>query len=314
MEINKELIYKYFDRQTDPQEMETIKSWTEASDENLAALLEERKIYDASIVSGKQIKQISSKRNKLIRNVYRYACASLLVIGVMLGLGILSNRPGDGVTTISVPPGQRTSITLPDGSLVWLNAGTVMTYASDFEKNREVQIDGMAYFDVVHDEKRPFVVHTFLMDIQVLGTTFDVNADSNLHIFETALMTGSVHLSPSSGQGNEIDLDPHQKVVLNDGKFVVSEIESFDPYKWKEGLYCFRDKRFSEIIADLERYYDQDIIYEENPTLEKTPLTGKFRIADGLDYALQVLQAGLNFKYTRESLGEQNYIHITTNK
>lgn len=312
MKISKELIYLYFDRKADDRQMEEIKSWAEESDENLAELLEERKIYDASIVTGKQIKLVSSRKNELIRNMYRYACALLLLIGAILSLRLMSDRPVDGVTTISVPPGQRTSVTLPDGSLVWLNAGTVMTYAADFEKNREVEIDGMAYFDVVHDEKRPFVVRTFLMDIQVLGTTFDVNADSNLHIFETALMTGSVHLSSTSGQGKEIELVPNQKVVLNDGNFVISEIESFDPYKWKEGLYCFRDKRFSEIIADLERYYDQNIIYEEDPSLEKSPLTGKFRIADGLDYALQVLQEGLKFKYTRESVGEQNYIHITT--
>ena len=81
-------------------------------------------------------------------------------------------------------------------------------------------------------------------------------------------------------------------------------------YKWTEGLYCFRDKHFSEIIRDLQRYYGKEIVYEPDPKLEKDALTGKFRIKDGLDYALQILQTSMRFDYTRDQ--ENNKIFITS--
>lgn len=312
MNIDKKILYLYFGNKATDVQKEQVKSWAEASDENMLELIRERQIYDTAILSGQRVKARSNSVTIFNRVFYRVACGLLLFTTITLSLVSQVWRFGDGVTTISVPPGQRTSMTLPDGSTVWLNAGTNMTYSSKFEKKREVTVDGMAYFDVVHDEKHPFVVHTYLMDVQVLGTTFDVHADKSNNVFETSLLSGKVHLSFPSGNGKEVDLLPNHKISLKNGTLHVSKIEDFDIYKWKDGLYCFKDKHFSEIIADLERYYDKRIEYTPDQMLEKVPLTGKFRISDGLDFALQVLQEGLKFNYSREQEADNTIIKITT--
>ena len=95
--------------------------------------------------------------------------------------------------TITVPAGQRVNLDLPDGSNVWLNAGTTMQYPVSFMTDkREVILDGEAYFEVAHNEKSPFVVHTSTLDVEVLGTKFNVEAYSARKIFETSLMEGRV--------------------------------------------------------------------------------------------------------------------------
>lgn len=81
--------------------------------------------------------------------------------------------------TVTVPSGQRANVILPDGTDVWLNAGTTIRYPISFMKGkREIILDGEAYFEVVHNEKCPFVVHTYAMDVEVLGTKFNVEAYS----------------------------------------------------------------------------------------------------------------------------------------
>ena len=312
MSIDKNILYLYFENKATDTQKEQIKLWAESSEDNMLDLLRERRVFDTAVVVGKRRSKLSSICRDYSSILLRIACGLLILITATLALNSQAWRFGDGTTTISVPPGQRSRVTLPDGSTVWLNAGSNMTYSSMFEKKREVFIDGMAYFDVAHNEKRPFVVHTYLMDVQVLGTSFDIHADKTKNVFETSLLSGKIHLSFPSGQGETADLLPGHKISLIDGSLHISKIDDYDVYKWKEGLYCFKNKHFSEIISDLERYYDKRIDYTPDPRLERIPLTGKFRISDGLDFALQVLQEGLDFRYSREKQSDNTTIIITT--
>ena len=151
--------------------------------------------------------------------------------------------------TITVPAGQRVNLDLPDGSNVWLNAGTKMQYPVSFMTGkREVILDGEAYFEVVHNEKSPFVVHTSTLDVEVLGTKFNVEAYSARKIFETSLMEGKVKVKLPHDDKNSVVLVPNQKTTLIDGRLVVSKIDDYNVYRWKEGLYCFRNKPFADII------------------------------------------------------------------
>ena len=210
--------------------------------------------------------------------------------------------------SIYVPTGQRVNITLSDGTNVWLNARTKIVYPAVFDKSvRQVAVDGEAYFDVAKDKKRPFIVETGKCNMEVLGTKFNVEAYSARKIFETSLMEGKVKVKLPHDDKNSVVLVPNQKTTLIDGRLVVSKIDDYNVYRWKEGLYCFRNKPFADIIKDLEKYYDLSIQMDKKE-IAKVALTGKFRISDGLDYALRVLQNDVAFTYQRNR--DNDVIHI----
>lgn len=118
---------------------------------------------------------------------------------------------------VSTLKGQMANITLPDGSRVWLNSNTRIEYPQNFaDKRRDVEIDGEAYFEVTHDAKKPFVVHTSEKEqIEVLGTRFYVEAYSGTKEFETALIEGSVRVKAGNSQ---LTLRPSYKAVLKGAK------------------------------------------------------------------------------------------------
>lgn len=150
-------------------------------------------------------------------------------------------------------------------------------------------------------------VHTSTLDVEVLGTKFNVEAYSARKIFETSLMEGKVKVKLPHDDKNSVVLVPNQKTTLIDGRLVVSKIDDYNVYRWKEGLYCFRNKPFADIIKDLEKYYDLSIQMDKKE-IAKVALTGKFRISDGLDYALRVLQNDVAFTYQRNR--DNDVIHI----
>ena len=183
-----------------------------------------------------------------------------------------------------------------------------MSLPAVFDKSvRQVAVDGEAYFDVAKDKKRPFIVETGKCNMEVLGTKFNVEAYSARKIFETSLMEGKVKVKLPHDDKNSVVLVPNQKTTLIDGRLVVSKIDDYNVYRWKEGLYCFRNKPFADIIKDLEKYYDLSIQMDKKE-IAKVALTGKFRISDGLDYALRVLQNDVAFTYQRNR--DNDVIHI----
>ena len=211
--------------------------------------------------------------------------------------------------TITVPAGQRVNLDLPDGSNVWLNAGTKMQYPVSFMTGkRDVILDVEAYFEVVHNEKTPFVVHTNTLDIEVLGTKFNVEGYSDKDDFEVTLMEGSVRVASRIGLGDTLMLKPDSKACLQkDGRLKVIPVDDYNPYRWKEGLICFRNESFLSIMSDLEKYFGVSIVVE-NKNVLKYYFTGKFRQADGIDYALRVLQRDIRFKYERDDENQIIYI------
>lgn len=210
--------------------------------------------------------------------------------------------------TITVPAGQRINITLADGTNVWLNARTTIQYPITFnEKERLVKLDGEAYFDVTKDKSKPFIVQTDNYNVEVLGTQFDVNAYSETGEFETTLMSGSVKVASVSDSTQKITLKPNNKVFLQDGKLHVTAVDDYNPYRWKEGLICFKNETFTSIMKDFEKYYGLTI-QVKNKNVFKYVYTGKFRQTDGIDYALRVLQKDIKFTYQRDDENQIIYI------
>ena len=315
MIVDQDTLFLYFSGALQPEEVSEVMAWASASDENMAELLRERKLYDAiQLADDKVFEQIPRRRRRPVgQYIYRFAFGLALLAALTLALRQFTDIFPDrslAMSSISVPAGERAQVTLPDGTSVWLNSGTTMRYPASFDHRRklEVTVDGQVYLDVARDERHPFIVHTYLADVEVHGTVFDVNAKEQDRVFETSLFEGKVSVSLPGAADRRIFLSPDKKLTLRDNKLWISKIDDYDVYKWREGLYCFRDKHFSEIIRDLERYYGKEIVYEPDPRLEKDVLTGKFRIKDGLDYALQILQTSLRFNYSRDQ--ENNKIYI----
>lgn len=210
--------------------------------------------------------------------------------------------------TISVPAGQRINITLADGTNVWLNARTTIQYPVSFNaKERLVKLDGEAYFDVAKDKDKPFIVQTNKYNVEVLGTKFDVDSYSETEIFETTLMEGNVKISSLTDAAENLLLTPHNKAYLYNGKLRIKPVDDYSPYRWREGLICFKNETFASIMKDFEKYYGINI-YITNQQVQKYLYTGKFRQTDGVDYALRVLQKDIKFTYERDD--ENHIIYI----
>ncbi len=315
--MNRDTLYHYFEGIASDEELRSIKAWTEASEENVAELVRERKFFDAMLVSPApdvyRTNDADEGRKRVIprwiKEVARTVAAAAVVVGVMAGLheaGVFDRHHTVAMQTIEAPAGQRVNLTLPDGTQVWLNSCTKLSYPTDFAKKvREVEIDGEAYFDVTRMEKVPFIVRTYCQDVQVLGTKFDVAAFEDRGIFEASLLKGSIRLISKTGSMTR--LFPGQKAEYIDGRLCLKAIEDYDVYRWKNGLYCFREKKLKDVFSDLERYYDVRFAFD-NKVPNDSRITGKFRITDGLDYALGVLRYEVGFRYEREK--DSNVIHI----
>lgn len=314
--MDKDILYRFFEGHATVDEMKSVKEWTEASEENNRLFRRERKLFNAMVLvghskeSGIPTKE-NKKKNYFIREFLKIASIIIITVGVTAALFSIGEDKEDvhiAMQTITVPTGQRVNLDLPDGTNVWLNAGTKMQYPVSFmQGKREVILDGEAYFEVAHNEKSLFVVHTHALDVEVLGTKFNVEAYSKRKVFETSLIQGKVRVKSPDNEKVSVTLLPNYKTTLKSGKLVVSKIDDYNVYRWKEGLYCFKNKPFAEIMQDLERYYDLNIQLDKQ-SIAKVALTGKFRISDGLDYALRVLQNDVAFSYRRDKDNDVIYI------
>ncbi|WP_449039198.1 FecR family protein [Parabacteroides goldsteinii] len=313
--MNKDILHKFFEGNASFEEEAAVKQWMEESAENRLAFLKERKLFDAMLLLGNEeiIKNgkkrfsinLSSLRTELIKIA---AVVAITLGGSYFYYQSSLEKELMAMQTITVPAGQRINITLVDGTNVWLNARTSLSYPVKFGKNnRQVVLDGEAYFDVTKDKSKPFIVQTDNYNVEVLGTQFDVNAYSETGEFETTLMSGSVKVASASDSTQKITLKPNNKVYLQDGKLHVTAVDDYNPYRWKEGLICFKNETFTSIMKDFEKYYGLTI-QVKNKNVFKYVYTGKFRQTDGIDYALRVLQKDIKFTYQRDDENQIIYI------
>ncbi|MDR3141419.1 MAG: FecR domain-containing protein [Tannerellaceae bacterium] len=194
-----------------------------------------------------------------------------------------------------VPSGQRARITLPDGSTAWLNAGSTLLYPSSFGKERKVQLTGEAYFDVVENPDKAFVVSAKFIDIKALGTQFNVKSYPEGEYVSTALVEGSVKVYKPDAASQGIVLSPNQQLFYENGQFRLTASMDKDELLWKDGIYSFKKERLDVIVKKLELYYDVEIAVE-TPGILKYEYTGKFRQRDGVMEILRIIQQIHGFK------------------
>lgn len=273
------LFKKYINSVISPEEFDQLADYM-GKRENLPAVSEmmepewNRFLHDpdtskANPVLLHKIKQIIllEERN-LVRKklkIYSFALriAAVLLVGLIFA-GILFYRQSGPVSekrqtqTVSVPYGARTQFSLPDGSTVWLNSASTLTYSGNFSKQRKVELTGEGFFEVVKSEI-PFMVNTIYGQINVLGTAFNVEAypDNN---YAVTLERGSVRLEdPEKIQ--EHTLFPGEQVRLEHGKFLKSKVRTELFTSWKDGKLIFQREPFPNMMERLERWYNVNIVY-----------------------------------------------------
>ncbi len=183
------------------------------------------------------------------------------------------------INQLVIPYGNRSKITLSDGTTVWLNAGSRLVYPSVFvEKTREVLLFGEAFFEVTENKDRPFVVKTSALAVKVLGTSFNVSAYPDDNAIQTVLEEGSVAIRKNGAQLFEKDivLKPNQLASFNKGtnESKVYDVDASYYTVWTKGLLSFDEIELSRVLKKVERYYNVQVNYPD-PVLGTTKITGK---------------------------------------
>ncbi|MCK5470039.1 MAG: FecR domain-containing protein [Cyclobacteriaceae bacterium] len=208
-----------------------------------------------------------TKSVSLTKIILRYAAVIIVFLSLSYVFWINSNTKVDLPVVIEViernnPLGQKSRIHLPDGSTVWLNAGSKLSYSNDFNnENRKLHLEGEAYFEVAKNPNIPFEVFTDDLVITALGTSFNVKAFGNKQFEKIALNTGKVKIecldtikikcTPSYLLPGDLAHFSNQT-----GRIRISEFDDLDPFGWKDGRIVFHHASFNEVIDVLSRWYN----------------------------------------------------------
>lgn len=170
-------------------------------------------------------------------------------------------QPASKMNTISTPNGGQWQVRLPDGTIVWLNAASTLSYPVSFkgERNRTVTLNGEAYFEVAKDKDKPFVVHSEKQDVEVLGTHFNINAYTNEPTLKTTLLEGAVKVNVAGKTA--AFLKPGEQAVLTAGGIKTAEMNVQLSIDWKNDEFRFKNESLSSILRKVSRWYDVNIIY-----------------------------------------------------
>jgi ferric-dicitrate binding protein FerR (iron transport regulator) len=227
--------------------------------------------YDVESAIWKFRNRISTEKEKLkyqsrIITLLKYAAVAILIIALPFSYYFgVRNTGQQSATTVSCAFGDKSSIILPDSSRVWLNSGSKLTFNSDFKNGgREVILEGEAYFSVSKHKDNPFLVKTSDIEIEVLGTKFNVKAYPEENSISTTLVEGSIQISSKSQNAL---MKPNQKLVFDkeSQKMVMVKLADTAPEtEWKEGRLVFRNQTLEELRPKLERWFDVDIVFSDD--------------------------------------------------
>lgn len=211
---------------------------------------------------------------------------------------------------VTAVPDAKTKVVLPDSSTVWLNANAQLTYPRSFEEeNRKVDITGEAFFQIRKDEKQPFIVDLGKLQVEVLGTSFNVITDAQSDEIRISLLEGKVALY-EKGQSSQYAkiLMPNQQAVYSKskGEIRISSVAMDNVMSWFTGKFRFEGNTLAEIGQELERAFHVKI-HIEDETMRKKTLNAVFEDKETLDEILSILQ--ISAKYKMEKNRGEIYIY-----
>ncbi len=270
-----------------------------------------------------------------------WAAASIIAIAGAIGLAVLYWKNGNDtlkyreVSEITTRLGSKSRVELPDGSVVWLNSGSKLTYDKNFGKDiREVSLSGEGFFDVTRMKEKPFIIHTSSIDIKVLGTVFNVKAYPQDKRTETSLIRGRVEVTIRSRPNDKIILSPNEKLVVENNEIVEpgknesglqkinspatdsmlplmsinklrygAEDSSLAETGWINNKLIFRDETFGDLAIQLERWYNVSIEIRDQG-LQQKRLNGIFE-SETIEEALTELKEMIPIPFSYERSGNK---------
>ncbi len=315
--ITDEIIYRILNKEASGQEEEIFRQWLALSKQNQKGFLQLERLWQntGGVADYYRINQergwdaVSRKIRKKPERKVLYPLlkiAAAIVTAYLLGIftmylmrqGVQQPVGAIAENHVKVPMGSKTEIQLPDGTRVWLNSGSEVSYPSVFEPElREITLSGEAFFDVQKNDRIPFIVHAGDLDVQVLGTSFNVKSYPGEDFTETTLVEGSVKLSNRDSKETVV-LKPGERAVMikNRKQFDRSDHVETDLYtSWKNGKLVFKRERFGDLAVKMERWYNIQITIS-NKKLSDERVTGVFE-QESVEQALRALQISVPFQY-----------------
>jgi transmembrane sensor len=199
----------------------------------------------------------------------------------------------DSFNTLSTSKGMQFQLVLPDGSHVWLNSASSIKYPVAFSgSKREVELTGQAYFDIAQDKAKPFVVKAGRIQIDVLGTSFDVMAYADEPMVQASLFHGAVKVS---AKDKSLVLQPGQQVVCDAVTMKAREANLEVVGAWRKGMFLFKKTRLEEIMRQIARWYDVDVEYQG--AMPDISFTGALSRKDDAQQLLDILESTNNVHF-----------------
>jgi|GEM_PF-145273 len=319
-EIIKEKILAYFNGRLSPVDEAWLVSWIKENEENKAYFFAVKNQLNPDEMNHPLLKSsFSELKNKLfiekqfesvskgrVRKISLSfsKIAALVILAVLLGFTaslVFNSRTGTKSEVAwfetNVLRGEKSQIILPDGSKVWLNSETSLSYPSNFMNgNRELKLNGEAYFEVAKQNGRHFTVKTKDYDIRVVGTKFNVTAYNDFKRTETSLIEGKIEIRK---EDKKFEVTPGQTFIYKNNRFFVKETNTTKSAKWKDDIFDFDRITFRELITRLERWYDVDIELK-GEKLNDIVYSGVFKNEETIEEVLNTFQLTMPIKYKKE--------------
>jgi len=331
-----QLLQKYLSGECDPQELDDVETWVQADEENQEFMKSLEKIWEVEPRDGitvdaksawasfqhklsekdpkskkksrKSYTSATSNRKLGWRKAAAMAAAAVVLIAFLFyvfmpqlntGARMASNKPK--MERISTRRGQRTILRLSDGTLVHLNAASTIRIPTEFgDSTRDVYLKGEAFFEVTHNPKKPFLVHTPDAYTRVLGTKFDVKAYPGDDPVQVVVKEGRVALGSTANPDtthNKITRN-HMGTLSRQGKMQISEVEIDKYLGWKDGRLVFESTPLRKMIPQLERWYDIHIEVVDS-SLYSQKMTATFK-DEPMSEVFKIIALSLDAGYERK--------------
>jgi ferric-dicitrate binding protein FerR (iron transport regulator) len=282
-------------------ESESFQFWKNIPDEPETEDYDEERVLDRLNhllrLEDADLARAKDKKLRWFRYVVRIAASLFLplaVVSYLLWSGFFNNAQETAYASLYSPLGARTNFHLPDGSEGWLNGGSTLYFPATFSgRYREVRLEGEAYFDVISNAKKPFVVNTDRIKAVALGTAFNVDAYKDDPVSKVTLASGKLELFDAKDQGmqnvlGELDAGFQFTYFKDLNSHLIKDADVMKATAWKEGKLVFRDDPMEEVVSRLDRWYNVDIEIE-NEKLKKE--TYRFTFQDKtLDEVLKLIK------------------------
>lgn len=305
--MDDELLMAYFKGEVSDEEAQRITEWIEAKIEHQRYYQQLCRLFEVSYWIEdipEQTEVAFPKKTKALP--WKHYVISFMKVAAIFVLGFALHFFLNWQKTthhelqhqIHVPTGQHVEIMLADGSKVWLNSGSTLTFPSKFNgKKRLVELDGEGFFEVKSDKEHPFIVSTSKYQVKAVGTSFNIYDYQDSPQFEAALLNGKVEVTTNAKKSSVVILTPNQRAALCQGVLKVKPIENANNYLWRKGILYFNEPLL-EVFDKLQEYYDIEFQIRNSSLTRKSPYcTGKFRAKDGLEHIIRVLKETNHFDY-----------------